>query len=159
MTRKPLDEIDRKILRELVANARITSSQLAERVGLSSSPCWQRVRRLEEDGYIDGYVAILNQEALGLGETVIVEVTLERHDDEALQRFGAAMLALPEVIEAYLTTGEYDYIIKVAVSGTSAYEEFLSKKLYKIPGVRHSRSCFTLRCVKNKASFMPSSLG
>jgi Lrp/AsnC family leucine-responsive transcriptional regulator len=152
---RPLDQIDRRILRELLGNARLTSTQLSERVGLSASPCWQRVKRLEDDGYITGYSAVLDQAKLGLSETVIIEVTLERHDDEVLENFGRALAALPEVLEAYLTTGEYDYIIKVAVSGTAGYEEFLRKKLYRIPGVRHSRSCFALRCLKRELSVVP----
>jgi Lrp/AsnC family leucine-responsive transcriptional regulator len=152
---KPLDRIDRKILKELLANARLTSSQLSEKVGLSASPCWQRVKRLEDEGYIQGYSAILDQALLGLSETVIIEVTLERHDDEVLERFGAALAEFPEVLEAYLTTGEYDYFIKVAVGGTAGYEEFLRNKLYKIPGVRHTRSCFALRCLKRSLSVVP----
>ena len=136
---KPLDRIDRTILKALLQNSRLSNSQLAEIVGLSPSPCWQRVRRLESDGYITDYVAILDQKLLGIAETVIIDVTLDRHDDEMLENFGRAMVAMQEVLEVYLTTGEYDYFVKVAVNGTAGYEEFLRKKLYKIPGVRHSR--------------------
>ena len=154
---KPLDQIDRKILRELQANARLTNAELSDRVGLSPSPCWQRVRRLEDEGYIQSYSAILDQARLGMPETVIIEVILERHDDEALERVSAAIAQLPEVLEAYLTTGEYDYFLKVAVSGTAGYEEFLRKKLYKIEGVQHSRSCFALKCLKRSLSIVPDS--
>ncbi len=152
---KPLDAIDRKILRALVADARLTNNLLAEKVGLSPSPCWQRVRRLESDGYIQGYTALLDQTLLGASETVIIEVTLDRHDDEIFESFGSAMANMPEVLEVYLTTGEYDYLIKVAVDGTRGYEEFLRKKLYKVPGIRHSRSSFTLRCLKYTSSILP----
>ncbi|GHC64271.1 Lrp/AsnC family transcriptional regulator [Limoniibacter endophyticus] len=152
---KALDQIDRKILKELAADGRITSGQLAERVGLSASPCWQRVRRLEEEGYIRGYAALLDQTKLGLTETVLIEVTLEKHDDDILRKFGEAMASYPEVLEAYLTTGEYDYFIKVAVDGTAGYEEFLRKKLYKVPGIRHSRSVFALKCLKQKPFYVP----
>ena len=152
---KALDDLDRKILRELQANGRLTNAQLAERVGLSASPCWQRVKRLEDDGYITGYTALLDQKRLGLPDTVIIEVTLERHDDEVLERFGRALTDLPEVLEAYLTTGEYDYFIKVAIAGTEGYERFLREKLYKIPGIRHTRTCFTLRCLKRNFSVVP----
>ena len=89
---KTLDAIDRKILRALVEDARLTNNHLAEKVGLSPSPCWQRVRRLESDGYIRGYTALLDQELLGASETVIIEVTLERHDDEIFESFGNAPL-------------------------------------------------------------------
>lgn len=152
---KPLDDLDRAILRELQANARISNADLAERVGLSASPCWQRVKRLEDNGYIEGYVAVLGQKRLGLPDTVIIEVTLEKHDDEVLERFGRALADLSEVLEAYLTTGEYDYFIKVAVDGTEGYERFLRERLYRIPGIRHTRSCFALRCLKRRLSVSP----
>jgi Lrp/AsnC family transcriptional regulator, leucine-responsive regulatory protein len=145
---KKLDALDRRILHELTRDGRLSNSQLAEKVGLSASPCWQRTKRLEEDGYIIGYRAILNQEKLGMPETVLIEVTLDRHDDKVLESFGNAMAKMPEVLEVYLITGEYDYIIKVAVAGTRGYEEFLRKSLYKVPGIRQSRSSFALRCLK-----------
>ena len=147
-----LDEIDRKILRALQQDARLTTAQLAERVGLSTTPCWNRLKRLETQGYIDGYVALLNQDKLGLPETVIIELTLDRHDEEMLERFGQLLTSLPEVIEAYLTTGDYDYVVKVAVESTAGYERFLREKLYRIPGIRHSRSSFALRCLKKLTS-------
>lgn len=143
-----MDSIDRRILRELTKDGRITNAQLAERVGLSPSPCWQRTRRLEEEGYIEGYTVVLNRELLGVPETVMIEVTLDRHDDTVLETFGRQMADMPEVMEVWLVTGEYDYIIKVAVNGTRGYEEFLRKRLYKVPGIRHSRSSFALRCIK-----------
>ncbi|MDA9500723.1 Lrp/AsnC family transcriptional regulator [Bradyrhizobium sp. CCBAU 11357] len=147
-----LDEIDRKILRALQQDARLTTAQLADRIGLSTTPCWNRLKRLETQGYIDGYVALLNQDKLGLPETVIIELTLDRHDEEMLERFGQMLTNLPEVIEAYLTTGDYDYIVKVAVESTAGYERFLREKLYRIPGIRHSRSSFALRCLKKLTS-------
>ena len=147
-----LDEIDRRILRALQQDARLTTVQLAEKVGLSTTPCWNRLKRLETQGYIDGYIALINQEKLGLSETVIIEVTLDRHDEETLGRFGQLLTDLPEVIEAYLTTGDYDYLVKVAVESTAGYERFLREKLYRIPGIRHSRSSFTLRCLKKLTS-------
>lgn len=152
---KQLDTIDRKILRELVKNGRLTNNQLAENVGLSNSPCWQRVKRLEQDGFITGYTALLDPDLMGAGETVLIEISLDRHDETVLESFGRAMTEYPEVLEAYLTTGEYDYFIKVAVNGTHEYEQFLRNRLYKIPGVRQSRSSFTLRCLKREHSVAP----
>ncbi len=143
-----LDAIDRRILRELSRDGRLSNAQLAERVGLSPSPCWQRTRRLEGEGYIRGYTALLDRDLLGLPETVLIEVTLERHDDAVLENFGRQMAAMPEVIEVWLVTGEYDYMLKVAVNGTRGYEEFLRKRLYRVPGIRQSRSSFALRCIK-----------
>ena len=150
-----LDDINRRILRALSHDARISNQKLAESIHLSSTPCWNRVRALENAGVISEYVTILNQTALGLPDTVIIEVTLDRHDDEIFKRFGDSLAELPEVMEAYLVTGDYDYLIKVAVAGTAGYERFLRDKLYKIPGIRHSRSTFTLRCLKRVHSVTP----
>jgi Lrp/AsnC family leucine-responsive transcriptional regulator len=150
-----IDEIDRRILRELRQDGRVSNTKLAEKVGLSTTPCWNRVRALEESGMIEGYTALLSQTALGYPDTVIIEVTLDRHDDDIFDKFGQALAELPEVMEAYLLTGEYDYLIKVAVAGTAGYEEFLRRKLYKLPGLRHSRSTFVLRCLKRTFSVAP----
>nr|WP_315216610.1 Lrp/AsnC family transcriptional regulator [uncultured Duganella sp.] len=150
-----IDEIDRRILRELRRDGRLSNTKLAEKVGLSTTPCWNRVRALEEGGMIEGYTALLSQTALGYPDTVIIEVTLDRHDDDIFDKFGQALAELPEVMEAYLLTGEYDYLIKVAVAGTAGYEEFLRRKLYKLPGLRHSRSTFVLRCLKRSFSVAP----
>jgi Lrp/AsnC family leucine-responsive transcriptional regulator len=150
-----IDELDRRILRELRLDGRLSNTKLAEKVGLSTTPCWNRVRALEEGGMIEGYAALLSQTALGYPDTVIIEVTLDRHDDDIFEKFGQALATLPEVMEAYLLTGDYDYLIKVAVAGTAGYEEFLRKKLYKLPGLKHSRSTFVLRCLKRAHSVEP----
>ncbi len=152
---RQLDAIDLRILRALSRDGRLSNSQLAEKVGLSPSPCWQRTRRLETEGVIKGYTALLDQSRLGAAETVIIEITLERHDDKVLEEFGRAIAAIPEVQEVYLTTGEYDYLLKVAVNGTRGYEEFLRRKLYRVPGIRNARSIFTLRCLKERGSILP----
>ncbi|MEM5339238.1 Lrp/AsnC family transcriptional regulator [Paraburkholderia azotifigens] len=146
---RPLDNQDRAIMRALQKNARLSNAELAELVGMSTTACWNRTRQLETDGYIRGYVALLDQQKLGFADVVLIEVTLDRHDDDALARFGDELATLPEVLEAYLVSGEYDYLIKVAVDGTAGYERFLREKLYKISGIRHSRSMFALRCMKN----------
>jgi len=150
-----LDDIDRKILRLLAQDGRISNQRLAEQVNLSSTPCWNRVKALEDMGIISGYAAILDQRALGMPDIVIIEVTLDHHDEGILNRFGEALSGLPEVMEAYLVTGDYDYLIKVAVTGTEGYERFLRQKLYKLPGIRHSRSTFALRCLKRIHSVVP----
>jgi Lrp/AsnC family leucine-responsive transcriptional regulator len=152
---RTLDAIDRKILSELRRNARLTMHELAERVGLSSSPCWTRVKRLEEGGVIDSYVAVLGHAALGLDTIVFIELTLDRHDEKVMERFGAALSDIPEVLEAYLVTGDYDYIIKVVVSGTAHYERFLRERLYPIGGIRHSRTMIALRAMKRAISVDP----
>jgi Lrp/AsnC family leucine-responsive transcriptional regulator len=150
-----LDAIDAKILKNLVANAKISTAELAQSVGLSTSPCWQRVRRLEADGYIKGYTAKLDQYKLGATEIVFVEVSLERHNQDALEAFGQIIIKLEEVLEVFLTSGEHDYLLKVAVTGTRGYERFLTNKLSKIPGIRQTRSSFALRCLKDADVFIP----
>lgn len=155
MIKKQLDNIDRKILKALVGNGRLSNAELAKEVGLSPSPCWQRVRRLEEDGIIAGYTAVLNHEALGVGETVMIEVSLERHDADALEAFSKAMTDIPEVLEIYLMAGDFDYFVKIATDGTKGVEEFLRERLFRVPALRHSKSSFALRCVKQVASYVP----
>jgi len=147
-----LDNHDRKILRALQGNARLSNADLAESVGLSATACWNRTRQLEAEGYIRGYAALLDQKKMGLADTVLLEVTLDSHEEDTLARFGEELAALPEVLEAYLVSGEYDYLVKVAVDGTAGYERFLREKLYRISGIRHSRSMFALRCMKSMPS-------
>lgn len=153
--RTTLDATDRRILSALIADGRLTNSDLAEKVGLSPSPCWSRVKRLEADGIIERYVAVLDHSALGLRDIVFVEVSLAKHDTQVLERFGQAVARIPEVIEANLVTGEYDYLIKVAVADTADYERFLREHLYKIEGIRQTRSTFSLRALKRAVSVDP----
>jgi Lrp/AsnC family leucine-responsive transcriptional regulator len=147
-TKAQLDLIDRKILSILRNEGRLTINELADRVGLSSSPCWTRVRRLEGIGVIKHYAAVIDHTALGLKDIVFIEVTLDKHDDKVLTQFGNALAKIPEVIEANLVTGEYDYLVKVAVADTTHYERFLRERLYRIQGIRHTRSTFSLRSLK-----------
>ena len=150
-----MDATDRRILRALHRRARLSNAELAEEVGLSPTPCWTRVRRLEAAGVIQGYVAILDQAALGYPDTVFIEIMMERHDAEQLRRFEQAVTDMPEVVEAWLVTGEYDYVVKAAVGGTAGTEKLLRDKLYRLPGVRHTRTSFTLRCLKQTHSPSP----
>lgn len=150
-----MDAIDKKILRALSRQGRLTNAELAEEVGLSASPCWTRVKRLEGAGVIKGYAAVLDQGALGMPDTVFIEVMMERHDEEQLRRFEAAVKDIPEILECHLVTGEYDYVIKAAVGGTSGYERLLRDRLYRLPGVRHTRTSFALRCLKQELSPVP----
>jgi len=151
----PFDLMDRKILSALRADGRLTMSELAETVGLSQSPCWTRVKRLEACGAIQGYVAVLDHKVIGVPVVVFVEVTLDRHDEGMLEAFGSALAEIPEVVEAHLVTGEYDYLVKVAVAGTEHYERFLRESLYRIAGIRHTRSTFALRALKRAISVDP----
>jgi Lrp/AsnC family leucine-responsive transcriptional regulator len=150
-----MDAIDRRIIQALARNGRLSNTELAAEVGLSPSPCWTRVRRLEQAGVIQGYVALINQAALGLPDTVFIEVMMEKHDEENLRRFEETVQAIPEVLECHLVTGEYDYVIKAAVSGTAGYERLLRERLYRLPGVRHTRSSFALSSLKRNMSALP----
>lgn len=152
---KPIDEIDRRILKALVANGRLTNAELAKAVGLSASPCWQRVRRLEEKGIIAGYTAVLNHEALGVGETVMIEVSLDHHETGVLESFGKAMAEFPEVLEVHLMAGDHDFHVKIVADGTRGVEDFLRGRLFKVAGLRHSKSNFSLRCLKRVSSYVP----
>ena len=143
-----MDKIDRKILAELQHNGRASLQEISQAVGLSSTPCWTRMKKLEETGVIERYTVNLNAEALGLGETVMVQVTLDSHSDNTLEKFGETLASIPEVVEAYLVSGEYDYLLRIAVKDTKDYERLLREKLYKIKGVRHSKSSFVLRTLK-----------
>lgn len=143
-----MDTIDRKILSELQRNGRASLQEISQAVGLSSTPCWTRMKRMEDTGVIERYTVNLNAEALGLGETVMVQVTLDSHSDNTLEKFGEILAAIPEVVEAYLVSGEYDYLLRIAVKDTKDYERLLREKLYKIKGIRHSKSNFVLRTLK-----------
>lgn len=145
-----LDQIDHNILRHLQENARITNAELAEKVGLSPTPCLRRLRRLETEGVIKGYHAELNRETLGVNVTVIILVKLEREDDHTLREFEAQVKKRPEVMECYLVTGKFDYFIRVVIPSLSAYEMFLSETILRMPKVATVESSFTLREVERK---------
>lgn len=145
-----LDQIDHNILRLLQEDARMTNADLAEKVGLSPTPCLRRLRRLESEGVIKGYHAELNREALGVNVTVIILVKLEREDDSTLREFEAQVKKRPEVMECYLVTGKFDYFIRVMIPSLSAYETFLSETILRMPKVATVESSFTLREVERK---------
>ncbi|MDP2817642.1 MAG: Lrp/AsnC family transcriptional regulator [Polaromonas sp.] len=143
-----MDKIDRKILQVLQANARASLQEIGQAVCLSHTPCWSRIKKMEESGVIEGYTVRINAAALDLADTVLVQVTLDSHSDNTLEKFGEMLAKIPEVIEAYLVSGDYDYLLRIAVSGTQDYERLLRERLYKIKGIRHSKSSFVLRTLK-----------
>ncbi len=145
-----LDHIDHKILRHLQENARITNAELADRVGLSPTPCLRRLRRLETDGIIKGYHTEVDREALGVNVTVIILVKLEREDDKTLREFEAEIQKRTEVMECYLVTGKFDYFIRVLVPTLASYETFLSETILRMPNIATVESSFTLREVERK---------
>ena len=143
-----LDKRDLSILKVLRADSRRTLQEIGAEVGLSPTACWTRIRKLETQGVIRSYTVDLDPARLGYQDSVIVQVTLESHSEETLHAFGRALAAIPEVQEAYLVSGDYDYYIRIAVRGTRDYERLLRETLYKIPGIRHSKSSFVLRVLK-----------
>ncbi|MBM3626561.1 MAG: Lrp/AsnC family transcriptional regulator [Alphaproteobacteria bacterium] len=143
-----LDEIDRRILVELQRDGRLTNHDLAGRIGVSASPCWRRVRALEEAGVIKGYAALVDPAALGLNVSVFTQVSLERQEKKALQVFEAAVGEWPEIMECYLMTGDADYLLRVVVPDLAAYERFLMARLTRIRGIASIKSSFALRSVK-----------
>lgn len=152
MRQEALDAIDRRILTQLQDNARLTNVELAEAVGLSPSPCLRRVRELEQSGVIRRYVALLDPATVGLPVSVFVNVTLERQVEIALERFEAAILKRPEVMECYLMTGDADYLLRVVTADLSAYERFLVEHLTRVPGVASIKSSFALKQVKYRTA-------
>ncbi|CAN5287043.1 Lrp/AsnC family transcriptional regulator [soil metagenome] len=142
------DKTDMAILRLLVADSRQTLQEIGSQVGLSPTTCWTRIKRLEAQGVIKRYTVDIDADKLGYHDSVIVQVTLESHTDETLYDFGRVLATIPEIQEAYLVSGDYDYYIRIAVRDTRDYERLLREKLYKIPGIRHSQSHFVLRVLK-----------
>jgi len=149
-----LDRYDRQILTVLQADGRISNQELADRIGLSPSPCLRRVRALEEAGLIVGYRALLDAKALGLSLTALVQISMDRHTPERFATFEAAVAEIPEVMECLLITGQSaDYQLKVAVRDLDAYQELLLKRITGIPGVSGVHSSFVLRRVVDKTAF------
>ena len=142
-----LDSIDLKILKVLQDNADISNVDLADRIGLSPSPCLRRVRILEEAGIIKKRVTILDASVLGLNVSVFVSVQLEKQSKERLTAFEQEVRKRPEVVECYLMTGESDYLLRVVVPDLATYERFLKESLTLIPGVANIRSSFALQQV------------
>jgi len=147
-----LDAIDRKILALLQEDARLANVELADKVGLSPSPCLRRVRDLEAAGVIRRYVTLLDPAAIGLPVSVFVNVTLERQVEQALERFEAVILKRPEVMECYLMTGDADYLLRVVIADLSSYERFLIEHLTRVPGVASIKSSFALKQVKYRTA-------
>ena len=148
MPRPYLDTIDRKILSVLQRDGRVSIADLAQQVGLSPSPCLRRVRLLEQAGVIARYVAMVDQQAVGLPVSVFVSIKLESQREEALTKFGKSIERWPEVLECYLMTGPRDYLLRVVVADLAAYERFLKQKLTRLAGIASIESSFALEQVK-----------
>ena len=143
-----LTAIDRKILGALQQDGRMTIQAIAELVGLSASPCLRRIRQMEQAGIISGYSASVDQKAVGLPVSVFISIKLERQRAQELDAFGAAIARWPEVMECYLMTGQFDFLLRVVCADLEAYEQFLRERLTQIAGVASIESSFSLGQVK-----------
>ncbi len=144
-----LDEVDRTLLKYLQENARITNAELARRVDLSPPGLQKRVRKLEEAGIIDRYATILNPETVGFDMLCFVQITLVRHKSDFLQNFMLVLQDIPEVLEAYHITGEYDYLLKVVIRNRKHLEEFILETLSSLPGMDKVRTSLVLNNIKS----------
>ena len=142
-----LDKYDCAILAALQADGTLSIAALSEKVGLSSTPCWKRVKRLEEDGYIESRVTLVNRKKVGLPVTVFVSVRTTDHDDKWLKNFAAAVIALPEVMEFHRMSGDVDYLLKVVTTDIDGYDRFY-KKLIKAARLSGVSSAFSMEQIK-----------
>ena len=146
-----LDEIDRTILRLLQEDGTLSNAKLAERLSLSVTPCWRRIRRLEEEGYINGYQANLNRRKLGFGVLAFVQLCFDIHTDDSANRFEKAVLTYPEVLSCHKITGKADYLLQVVSEDLDSYGEFVEQVLRIMPGVTSIHSSLALREIKSSS--------
>src|SRR5690348_9801837 len=145
---KSLDRLDRRILDELQSDARISNQELAQRVGLSAAPCWRRLRRLEEEGFVAGYATLLSAPAIGLPIQAYALVSLENHHPQTVRQFDQLVRERAEVLECHSMSGPNDYLLRIVASSMDAYEQFLSTRVLQLPGVRSVNTSFVLRTKK-----------
>lgn len=144
-----LDEFEKKILRALQQDASLTTAQIAERVGLSPSPCWRRIDRLERDGYIKARVAVLDRRKIGLNAHIFAQIKLNAHGRANLDEFSAAIRSFPEVQDAYVLMGTTDFMLRIVAKDIDAYEKFFFEKLSKLTGVQEIQSTVALSEIKS----------
>ena len=150
-----LDDIDRKIIAALQIEGRLPIVDLADRVGLSATPCQRRVKRLEEEGVITRYAALISPAAMGYGLQALVEVTLDDHSEKTVEAFEAAIRARPEVVACYAVTGDMDFLLHIFAPDLANFSDFALKALLRMPGVKGSRSSFIMQAVKSDLAWAP----
>lgn len=143
-----MDEMDLKILRLLQDAPDISITELAQLAGLSHTPCWRRVKQMEERGIIQQRAVLLDPIKMGLSVNVFANIRLREHDETTLEAFETAARACPEIVDCFSTSGECDYIVRVVIGSIEQYERFLKKVLLHLPGVTSVNSQFSLKCVK-----------
>jgi len=147
-----LDRTDLKILDALQADGRLTNAELAEKVGLSLSPCWRRLKRLEDSGVIESYKAVLNRRALGLGVTAFVRVDIERHTPAMERKFEDAIADLDEIVSCHVISGEGAFMLVVMSDSLESFSKFALDTLMALPGVKDTRTSFSLKEVKSSSA-------
>ncbi|MDG1020343.1 MAG: Lrp/AsnC family transcriptional regulator [Emcibacteraceae bacterium] len=148
-----MDAIDRNIIQTLQQNGRLSNQELADKIGLSPSPCLRRVRNLEKSGVLTGYAALVDQDKYGLPLTVFVHIRLIRHSDDCIKEFEAGIERLDQVMECYLMTGQSDYLLHVLARDLKDYEIFVRDRISTIPGIAGIDSSFVFGQVKKKTTF------
>ncbi|MDB5608355.1 MAG: AsnC family transcriptional regulator [Bradyrhizobium sp.] len=159
MPKSDLDAIDSRIIAELQSDGRLSNVELADKVGLSPSPCLRRVKRLEREGYIEGYRAALRRDRVGLSFSVFVGVKIDGHANERALAFEKAVVEMPEVVACHLVSGEADYFLEVVVPDLVDYQRFLVGKLLNLPIVREVRSNIAIQTLKAGAPLPLEHLG
>lgn len=144
-----LDSTDKAILECLQRDGRMSNNEIAEHVNLSPAPCWRRIKRLEEEGVLRGYVALVDAPALGLNVTAFINISLNDHHAKTVERFDAFIAVSPEVMECYSVSGEFDYILRVIAPGIAEVEEFIMHRLLRQKGVNSANTTFVLRQKKS----------
>lgn len=142
-----IDEFDRKILSVIQDDASLSIAQVSEKIGLSTTPCWRRLQKLEREGYIDGRVTLLNQSRIGLELTVFVMIRTSQHNTAWLEKFNSVVSLFPEIVEVNRLAGEYDYLLKVITKSNSSYDAFY-KKFINLIELNDVTSCFSMEQIK-----------
>lgn len=153
------DSYSIKILTALQEDGRLSVQDLSQRIGLSTTPTWKRVKAMEQDGIIQRYTAVIDRTRVGLGNCVLAEVNLARHGENVVEEFEQAVQACPAIIECYSTTGQADYLLKVVTADIASYDAFLHSVIFKLPGVSEIRSAVVLREIKSRAPLPLEQLG
>lgn len=147
-----LDRIDRALLTALQGNARLTIAELSDLVSLTTSPCWRRVKQLEESGYITGYQAVLSPRAMGFGVTAFVSIMMESHTKQTALAFEQQLMAIPQIVACHNISGRYDFLLEVLAADLESFGEFTREVLQRLPGVKEIYSSFSYKAVKEGRS-------
>ncbi len=149
-----MDFYDKKILKALQLDGRITNKDLAKQVSLSQAPCWRRVDALEKQSIIKGYTAIVDQDKLGLSITAFAQITLDNHHPETVEQFDQGVQQWPEILECHATSGEYDYLLKIVARDMNDYNQLIYEKILRLPSIRSINTSFSMQ-QKKRTSHLP----